>query len=142
MERKSANHSLSPHQRERLLHEAELAAANAYAPYSGFRVGAAVWAVSVAIYRGANIENCSYGLSLCAERVALAAARVAWEEKIVAIAIACVNTSPDSPLHQKLPCGACCQWIQELAPEAEIFVAGINRSFCLPDLLPHPFRMV
>jgi cytidine deaminase len=105
-------------------------------------VGAAVLAASGSIYRGANIENASYGLGTCAERVALAAAKVAGEQQIVAIAIACADAAPESPLEQKLPCGACRQWLQELAPDAEIFVSGEKGSFRLADLLPHPFRLV
>ena len=134
--------SLTESQRNRLIQEAELAAHQAYAPYSRFHVGAAVLVASGKIYRGANIENASYGLTICAERVALAAAKVAGEEQIVAIALACVDAPPGAPLEQKLPCGACLQWIQELAPDAHIFVSGEQRTFRLPDLLPHAFTLV
>ena len=141
MIKKSDNPTVIQSQRKRLISEAESSAQHAYAPYSRFRVGAAVLAASGEIYRGANIENASYGLGICAERVALAAAKVAGEERLVAIAVACVDAASDSPLEQKLPCGACLQWIQELAPEAHIFVSGEKKSFRLPDLLPHAFRL-
>jgi cytidine deaminase len=61
--------------------------------------------------------------------------------QIVAIAIACVDASPDSSLEQKLPCGACLQWLQELATDAAIFIMGEQRSFRLQDLLPHAFTL-
>jgi len=142
MTKKSDNVTLTQSQRQRLLREAELSAQQAYAPYSRFRVGAAVLAASGKIYRGANIENASYGLSTCAERVALAAAKVAGEVRLVALAVACVDAPADAPLAHKLPCGACRQWLQELAPDAHIFVSGEARSFRLPDLLPQAFTLV
>jgi cytidine deaminase len=141
MVKKSDNLTLSQSQRKRLLRAAELSAQQAYAPYSRFRVGAAVLAASGEIYRGANMENASYGLSICAERVALAAAKVAGEERLVAIAVACVDAPPDAPLEHKLPCGACLQWLQELAPDAPIIISGEEQSFRLPDLLPHAFTL-
>lgn len=125
----------------RLLAQAEAAAENAHAPYSGFRVGAAVLGGRGAVYTGANIENASYGLGLCAERAALAVARAAGERNIVAVAVACVDAPPDAPLEQRMPCGACLQWIRELAPGAEIIVSGAERSFTLKDLLPLGFSL-
>lgn len=132
---------LRPHQKEHLLRKARSSAERAYAPYSNFSVGAAVLGKSGSIYRGANIENASYGLSVCAERVALSAAVMAGEEQIIAIAVACIDAPPDSPLEERVPCGACRQWMQELAPDAEILVTGEQRSFRLKDFLPHPFRL-
>lgn len=125
----------------RLLDEARSVARQAYAPYSGFRVGAAVLGQSGAIYRGANVENGSLGLCLCAERVALATAIANGERVIVAVAIACVDAAQDSPLEQRMPCGACRQWMQELAPNAEIFILGEQRSFRASDLLPMAFSL-
>jgi cytidine deaminase len=141
MTKNSDNLTPPQSQRQQLIREAELSAQQAYAPYSRFRVGAAVLAASGEIYRGANMENASYGLGLCAERVALAAAKVAGEARIVAIAVACVDAPADAPLEHKLPCGACLQWLQELAPDASIFVSGEEKSFRLADLLPHAFRL-
>lgn len=126
---------------QRLLEEARLAAGQAYAPYSKFRVGAAVLGGDGAIYKGANVENASLGLGTCAERVALATAIADGERNLVAIAIACVDAPEDSSLAQRMPCGACRQWIQELAPDAEIFILGENRSFQINDLLPMAFSL-
>jgi cytidine deaminase len=133
-------HSAAEH-RTRLSDEAVSAAGQAYAPYSKFHVGAAVLGGSGAIYRGANIENASYGLGICAERVALANARMAGEQNIAAIAIACVSAASDSPLNERMPCGACRQWIQELAPDAEIFIVGEEASYSIAQLLPHAFTL-
>lgn len=126
---------------DRLLAAAKAAAEHAYAPYSGFRVGAAVLGSRGAVYTGTNIENASYGLGTCAERVALASARAAGERDIVALAVACVDAPPDASLEQRMPCGACLQWIRELAPGAEIIVSGAERSFTLKDLLPLGFSL-
>jgi cytidine deaminase len=126
--------------RERLAAEASAAAVHAYAPYSGFRVGAAVLGSSGSIYRGANIENASLGLGTCAERVALAAARLGGEKELFAIAVACIDAAGAS-LEQRMPCGACRQWIAELAPKAAIIVVGEGQSFTVDELLPRPFRL-
>lgn len=126
---------------KQLVDEACVVAQSAYAPYSNFRVGAVVLASSGTIYRGANVENASYGLGTCAERVALAAARVAGELDLVAIAIACIDAPANGPVHGKLPCGACRQWLQELAPNAQIFIAGESKSFSVGDLLPYAFKL-
>src|SRR5580704_11134647 len=93
-----AGEPLNPEARRELIDSARLAAKAAYAPYSHFHVGAAVQTASGAVFRGANIENASYGLTLCAERVALAAAKMATADPIVAIAIACVDAQNDSAL--------------------------------------------
>lgn len=121
--------------------EAIEAANGSYSPYSHFRVGAAVLTSSGKVYRGANVENASYGLGTCAERVALANARVAGEEEIFAIAIACVDAKSDSPLGERMPCGACRQWIKELAPTATVLVSGVAGHFTIDDLLPDPFTL-
>lgn len=126
---------------QRLLEEARLAAGHAYAPYSKFRVGAAVLGGNGKIYTGVNVENASLGLGTCAERVALASAIADGERTIVALAVACVDTPADSPPAQRMPCGACLQWIQELAPKAEIFILGEKRSLRIHDLLPMAFSL-
>lgn len=135
------NTSVDLNVRQQLVDTARLAAQAAYAPYSKFRVGAAVLGSSGKIYRGANVENACYGLGTCAERVALAVARVAGESDLTAIAIACIDASADGPVQGKLPCGACRQWIQELAPNARIFIAGRTESFSVEDLLPFAFKL-
>ena len=126
---------------QRLLEEARLAAERAYAPYSKFRVGAAVLGGNGKIYAGVNVENASLGLGTCAERVALASAIADGERNFVAIAVACVDAPEGSPLAQRVPCGACRQWIQELAPHAEILILGESGSLRIGDLLPMAFSL-
>jgi cytidine deaminase len=132
---------MTPEERDRLLEAAREAATHAYAPYSGFRVGSAVLTSSGGVYIGANVENASYGLSICAERVALAAARVAGESVIRGIAIACVDRATEERVEESAPCGACRQWIQELAIDAEILLAGHDGGFRIEQLLPLAFRL-
>jgi cytidine deaminase len=101
--------------RSRALEEAARRAADAsYAPYSRFPVGAAVLAGDGRIYRGGNIENASFGLSCCAERVAIFAAVAAGNRSIAALAIY-TPTSEATP-----PCGACRQVLFEFGPEAGV----------------------
>lgn len=120
---------------------AKKTALNAYSPYSGFRVGAAVLAASGVMYTGANVENASYGLTLCAERAALAAALSAGERKIVAICLACIDVAIDVPIEKRVPCGACRQWLQEVAPDADILIVGAEHPFKIKELLPIPFSL-
>jgi cytidine deaminase len=129
--------ALTGGEREELLRAASEVAGKAYAPYSNFRVGTAVLGER-ATYTGVNVENASYGLAICAERAALAAAIAAGEKTIRGIAIACVDAAADSSAG--LPCGACRQWILELAPHAEILILGKDRSFRIEELLPWPFQ--
>ncbi len=103
--------------REELLSHARTAALRAHCPYSHFRVGSALIAGGK-LYTGVNIEISSYGLSLCAERSALAAAISDGAGPITQIAVACIDTPPDAPLHERTPCGACRQWLADLAPDA------------------------
>ena len=144
--------------RETLLVEARRAAQQAYAPYSRFRVGAALvvdTADGPRIITGANVENASYGLALCAERSALAAAcalpgavrstnhaaRLSTAPAITHVAIACVDARDDAPPGERMPCGACRQWFAELAPEAVYYVDGVAADLTLDDLLPRPFQL-
>jgi cytidine deaminase len=128
---------LSGSERDQLLRVASAVAEKAYAPYSNFRVGAAVLGEK-ATYSGVNVENASYGLAICAERSGLAAAIAAGEKKIRGIAIACVDAPAGSSAG--FPCGACRQWIVELAPCAQILILGVAGSFHIEDLLPRPFQ--
>jgi cytidine deaminase len=123
-----------------LLQLATEAARRAYAPYSRFRVGAAVLGES-GVYLGTNVENASYGLALCAERSALAAAIAAGERRIIAVALAAIDAPPGATDSQRLPCGACRQWLAELAPQAELAALGIERSFTVAELLPLAFAL-
>lgn len=133
---------LTKQERDKLIQAARTAALAAYAPYSKFRVGAAVLG-SQGIAVGVNVENASYGLALCAERAALASALAKGEKRIRAIAIACIDAAPDRGLSELLPCGACRQWMVELAQDAEIIVCGGERvqSFKVEELIPQPFRL-
>lgn len=116
------------------------AAARAYAPYSAFRVGAAVQTES-GVFTGCNVENASYGLSICAERVALFAARAAGAKQMIRIAVSCPSAMPDTGAESRMPCGACLQVMAELMPpSAEVEVDGVGKR-ALSDLLPHPFRL-
>ena len=138
--------------REELLAAAREAARHAYAPYSHFRVGAAALvetAEGPRVVTGANVENASYGLTLCAERSALAAARMlaepaesgGWAPKVTQVAVACIDVGEDAPDSARTPCGACRQWLAELAPDAVYYVDGIARDLRLDDLLPLAFRL-
>jgi cytidine deaminase len=131
---------LTPGQIAELLRLASETARRAHAPYSHFRVGAAVLGAG-GTYAGTNVENASYGLALCAERSALSAAVAAGERHIRAVAVACIDASADAGLLERMPCGACRQWLQELAPDAEIIVLGSERTFRVSDLLPIPFEL-
>lgn len=131
---------LSAQQREQLCQAAQNVAQLAYAPYSKFRVGAAILGKK-GIYEGTNVENASYGLSLCAERSAFAHAIAKGEREFMAIAVACIDAKNSPNIQLMMPCGACRQWIAEFAPNAEIIVCGANQCFCLDDLLPMSFRL-
>jgi cytidine deaminase len=126
--------------REYLLQQAHEAARHAYCPYSHFRVGAALKAGD-RIFTGVNIEISSYGLTLCAERSALAAAVSAGAGPITQIAVACIDARPEAGAQERVPCGACRQWIADLAPDAIIFIDGVERDFKIEDLLPLAFGL-
>ena len=126
--------------REELLRLAREAAQHAHCPYSHFHVGAAVVADGT-IFTGANIEISSYGLTLCAERSALAAAYSAGKRTVTQVAVACVDVAPGAPLSDRTPCGACRQWLADLAPHAAIYIDGDVRDFTVEDLLPYAFGL-
>ena len=114
------------------------AALRAHCPYSHFRVGAALLAGDK-LYTGVNVEISSYGLTLCAERSALAAAISDGADPITHIAVACIDVSPGAPLNERTPCGACRQWLADLAPQAIIYIDGVSQNFSVADLLPYAF---
>ena len=124
-----------------LLATARAAVKHARPKHSGFRVGAAVQDEAGRIYPGCNVESDSYGLTLCAERVAIFAALAAGAERLTALALTCPDI-PDGVQASRMPCGACRQIMAEyLAPEAVVLVDGVGQ-LSLADLLPEPFRLV
>jgi len=128
--------------REKLLSAAREVARNAHCPYSDFHVGAAVVADGN-IFVGANVEISSFGLSICAERSALAAAIAAGAKKgsITQVAVACIDVPQGAPIQDRTPCGACRQWLADLAPQAVIYIDGDARNFAIEDLLPFAFGL-
>jgi len=123
-----------------LLEAAREASRSAYCPYSGFRVGAAIRAGG-RTFVGANVENASYGLTVCAERVAAFAAIVAGATRFEAIAVACVDAPDGSDPALAMPCGACRQVLAEFAdPGTPVAIDGVG-VFPLGDLLPRAFRL-
>lgn len=108
---------------------------NAYAPYSQFAVGACVRGESGDLYTGANVENASYGLTMCAERVAVFKAVEAGERKIRAVAVVSPTAAP--------PCGACRQVLAEFGDkDLEVMVAdleGETKTYTLGQLIPESF---
>ncbi len=125
---------------EELLALARETALRAHCPYSHFRVGAALVAGN-SVFTGVNIEISSYGLTLCAERAALAAAITAGAGPITQVAVACIDTPVDAPLAERTPCGACRQWLADLAPQATIYIDGATQEFTIADLLPYAFGL-
>lgn len=122
---------------EALMSIAGEARAHAHAPYSGFRVGAAVQADDETITAGANVENASYGLSLCAERVAIASAVTHGAGRIVAVAVAAGDDDV-------APCGACRQFIAEhgdATTEVHFVEDGRRVMRTLHELLPSAFTL-
>ena len=125
---------------DQLLTAARLAAESAYARYSGFRVGAAIVAEGK-LYTGANVENASYGLTICAERVAIAQAVIAGHRKITAVAVVCLDAAKESEPALRMPCGACRQVMAEFAePGCQVYLEGID-PLTVEDLLPNAFRL-
>jgi len=121
-----------------LVRAAAKARQRAVAPYSKFKVGAALLTQSGEIITGANVESASYGLTCCAERVALFNALTAGKRNFVALAV--VARAPGGPM----PCGACRQLLAEYAPRAVVCVADSRalrtiREFCVRELLPAAF---
>src|SRR5215469_6514049 len=126
--------------REELLLQARQAALRAHCPYSHFRVGAALVA-GEQIFVGVNIEISSYGLTLCAERSALAAAVTAGAGEITQVAVACIDAPAGTSVNTRTPCGACRQWLADLAPHAAIYLEGVPGEFSLHDRLPYAFGL-
>jgi cytidine deaminase len=111
------------------------AQANAYVPYSGYQVGAALQAEDGRVFTGANVENASYGLANCAERVAIGAAVTAGARRFSRIVIVTGSSPPAAP------CGACRQVLSEFGRDLVVEAVGPegSRRWRLADLLPDVF---
>jgi cytidine deaminase len=122
---------------QRLLSAAKAASVHAYCPYSRFAVGAAVQSSDGRVFSGCNVENASYGLSICAERNAVFHAVAAGARDIVAVAV--YTPTPA----RTTPCGACRQVLLEFAASAVVLCGsdGSEERFTVRSLLPHGFSL-
>jgi len=121
---------------EELLQQAMKARENALATYSRFKVGAALLTADGKVYTGCNIENATYGLTVCAERVALWKALSEGERSFARIAVASRGERPAAP------CGACRQLLWEFCGDLEVVLgdaSGVQESHHLAELFPRPF---
>ncbi|MEO2012793.1 MAG: cytidine deaminase [Fuerstiella sp.] len=129
-----------PPEWENLIAAARSARSHAYAPYSEFAVGAAVLTRTGDIFPGCNVENASYGLTICAERTAVCAAIAAGQQILVAVCISLTGTP--------VPCGACRQFLYEFNPSMTVLLDNPDtppdtepECVLLTDLLPRGFRL-
>lgn len=120
-----------------LIKEASRVLENSYAPYSGIRVASAILTDSGRVFLGVNVENSSYGLTICAERSAISAMITAGERRPVIVAVV---SNTDEPIP---PCGACRQVISEFNPDATILMYSVKSGkfiqSSLRELYPNPF---
>ena len=128
---------LDTHMRQKLIDQAQEVLTKAYAPYSKFRVGAAILTEAGNIFVGSNVENISYGLTICAERAAIfnAVANEGPRMRIKATAVAAAAQIPVTP------CGACRQVMQEFGYDSQVIYRSYNGFTDVPlaELLPGPF---
>ncbi|MFN2475086.1 MAG: cytidine deaminase [Chthoniobacterales bacterium] len=118
-----------------LIAESQRARSKAYVPYSQFAVGAALFSGDGRVFKGCNVENISFGLTMCAERVALGRAIAEGATEFIAVAIVSDSAEP------VVPCGACRQVLAEFAPSLRIIsstTSGRTSEFNLSVLLPAP----
>ena len=121
---------------QNLIDAAKTVRENAYAPYSNFKVGAALLSKTEKIFTGCNIENVSYGLTVCAERNAVANAVASGESEFQAIAIVADTEKLTTP------CGACRQVLAEFNPNMKVILGNLKgdvEETVLSDLFPEPF---
>ena len=132
--------SLTSEELKLLQHAATKAAENAYAPYSKFRVGAALLLDDGSTVTGCNVENASYGLTICAERNAVFAT-VALGKRVRSIAVTCIDAPAGSPATLLNPCGACRQVLAEFMPDdALVLIDGVGER-TVGQLIPESFRL-
>ena len=123
-----------------LMREARSAAKASYSPFSRFRVGAAVLAGGK-VYAGTNVENASYGLTICAERTAIFAAVSDGKRTIESIAISCIDAKGTGQPNSLFPCGACRQVLAEFAADdTTVLIDGWGET-TVGNLLPFPFKL-
>lgn len=121
-----------------LLAAARTAFERAYAPYSHFKVGAALRGVSGQVFAGANVENASYGLGRCAEQSAIQAMASAGERQFTQLVVYADAPTPATP------CGACRQVLFEFSPTAQVYCVSAQAqvlSYTVADFLPHAFQL-
>jgi len=131
-----AGRALSPEVWEQLRARAASAMERAYAPYSNFRVGAALLAADGTVVEGCNVENAAFPAGSCAERVAVGAAVARGLREFVALAVVTESTEPTPP------CGVCRQVLMEFAPDLPVLSAtlsGAEARWSVSELLPHAF---
>jgi cytidine deaminase len=125
------------HDWNQLIEEAKKAREHAAAPFSKFKVGAALKTVDGKVFRGCNVENCTYALTVCAERVALLSAIAAGERKFSAIAVVTQSETPSTP------CGPCRQLMWEYCGDIDVAIANLDGQIeimKLSALFPKPFE--
>jgi len=152
---------MTPNQQKNLIKKAVAAMRRSYAPYSGFCVGAALLTREGRVFQGCNVENASYGLTLCAERTALVAAVAAGYRHFTAVAVVSSEApceaepcgKPQGFLAKKggqtapMPCGACLQALAEFCRSDFVIITATARNpaamaiYPLKDLLPRAFRL-
>ena len=121
-----------------LIAAARAAATRAHVPYSHFRVGAAL-AGPFGIVCGCNVENASYGMTICAERTAIVSAVAAGHRRFDRLAIALPDSPPGSPVTAYMPCGACRQVLAEfVGADFAVSIDGVG-TFSFGELFPNPF---
>jgi cytidine deaminase len=121
------------------------AADNAHCPYSNFHVGAVIVGEEQhgleIVARGCNVENASYGLTICAERAAIFSLVESGLKQFKKLIVVCPDAKPEHPAQYRMPCGACRQVMAEFAaPDAQIIVDGVG-VFTMEDLLPKAFKL-